>query len=33
MQEIAPHSGGLVDAAAVARYLGCKRSWVYENAD
>jgi hypothetical protein len=33
MQEFAPHSGELVDAAAVARYVGCKRSWVYENAD
>jgi hypothetical protein len=33
MQELAPHSGELVDAAAVARYLGCKRSWVYENAE
>jgi hypothetical protein len=32
MHEIAPHSGELVDAAAVARYLGCARSWVYENA-
>lgn len=24
---------GLVDAAAVADYLGVKRSWVYEHAD
>jgi hypothetical protein len=33
MPELAPLSDELVDAAAVARYLGCARSWVYENAD
>jgi hypothetical protein len=32
MPEIAPRSGELVDAAAVARYLGCTRGWVYERA-
>lgn len=32
MQELALPSDELVDAAAVARYLGCGRSWVYENA-
>jgi hypothetical protein len=33
MPELAPHSGALVDAQAVACCLGCARSWVYENAN
>jgi hypothetical protein len=33
MPQIAPLNDELVDAAAVAGYLGCARSWVYENAN